>query len=785
MRFDNSTTVEEVLWQMRLTDSPRASDRAVILKQFNGNPPFDEATADENSIQININDLSGPNLLSMARRQWNNNFLKPSNYFTARPDSGPGHKRAEWSQHFTKRANRPLKRSRKMVGQVRATGAQTMLTGVGPVNWSNRRSIIPTPIPMGSLMIPSETEIDDFDNLSYFAIFREWTPATLWEMTHGNKVDPGWNMDLVKAQMEYLLDQRSKQANSLAYQYMPERVEELIKQDKGYMGSDAVPTCDVWDFYFREAEDDGKGWYRRVILDSNSGTDLSSYAKAGTRPESRNKVGDKASFLYTSGDRKYANSVSEILHCQFGDCSAYAPFKYHSIRSLGWMLWGVCDLQNRLHCKFNEGVFEQLMWFFQTAGNQDMVRLKKANFEHMGIIPQGIKFLTQQERFTPNAQLIEMAFARNRQLMADSATSYTQDYDKGSTGQARTATETMAIVNSSQALASGILEMATTYEAFKYREMVRRLCLKDNTDPMARDFRLGCLKDGIPEEMLDVEKWSIEPEQVLGGGNKTLQMATVGFLNTIRKNLPPDGQRMVDHISVEAATDQPDMAEEMAPIGENKPISNSTNVAQLATDRILSGLPFQPPKDAVYEDYIVIWLYDLGVTIQKIFKRGGMATPDEIMGLHNLAKHIGDFLGIMANNEDDKTKVREYSNVLGQLTNHIKGLEQRLQEAMKQQQAQPGGGEGDGQAQNDAIKVQTAAELAKIKLQNAQVSHSQKTQQRQVSFDKEEQRKDQKTAADISRTGAVTRHGLMADRLAALNESDLTNTTEPAKVDSE
>jgi hypothetical protein len=37
------------------------------------------------------------------------------------------------------------------------------------------------------------------------------------------------------------------------------------------------------------------------------------------------------------------------------------------------MLWGVCDLQNRLHCKFNEGVFEQLMWFFQTAGNADLV----------------------------------------------------------------------------------------------------------------------------------------------------------------------------------------------------------------------------------------------------------------------------------------------------------------------------------------------------------------------------------------------------------------------------
>ena len=77
--------------------------------------------------------------------------------------------------------------------------------------------------------------------------------------------------------------------------------------------------------------------------------------------------------------------------------------------------------------------------------------------------------------------------------------------------------------------------MSYTYQRFLYIEMVRRLCLKNSTDPMAREFRLGCLKDGIPEEMLDVNKWNIEPEQVIGGGNKTLQMATVGFLHHPQK----------------------------------------------------------------------------------------------------------------------------------------------------------------------------------------------------------------------------------------------------------
>lgn len=169
MKFDSAGLLNEVLWDMRISEEPRAADRAVILKTFNGNPPFDESTVEENNIQVNRSSLQGPNILSHARQQWTNAFLKPFNFFVAKPDVGPAHKRQEWSLKFTKNANRLLKRSRQMIGNVRAEGAQTLLYGIGPSNWKDRRTIIPTSIPVGSLLVPSETEIDDFDNLPYFA----------------------------------------------------------------------------------------------------------------------------------------------------------------------------------------------------------------------------------------------------------------------------------------------------------------------------------------------------------------------------------------------------------------------------------------------------------------------------------------------------------------------------------------------------------------------------------------------------------------------------------------
>lgn len=200
MRFDSASSVEEVVWDMRLSEQVRAQDREVLLRLYDGFPPFDRATEEENNITVNQNDLSGPNVICQAGQQWNNAFLKTSNFFNARPDTGTPHKRAEYGQSVTTWANRALKRHPRMAGQVKATGKNTLLFGIGPSNWPTRRNIIPKPIPVGSLLIPSETEIEDLnDSLSYFAIFREYNAEQLYDMTHGPHVDPGWNMPLVQS----------------------------------------------------------------------------------------------------------------------------------------------------------------------------------------------------------------------------------------------------------------------------------------------------------------------------------------------------------------------------------------------------------------------------------------------------------------------------------------------------------------------------------------------------------------------------------------------------------
>ena len=781
LKFDSADKVEQLIWDMRLADLPRSDNRKVLNRTYNGHPPWSEEEAEENNVEINRSDLSGVNALSQARRQWDNAFLKTGNYFSVTLDSGPPHKRTEWGHIISRELNRRLKRRRGMMEQLRAKGAEVVLHGIGPVNWKDRSSPIPIPLPISSLMIPSETDID-FDNLEYLAIFRESTPSQLYDLTHGPKVDPGWNLPLVKSQLEYVGEQYQKQPNATAYQYMPERIEELIKQDKGFWGSDAVPTVDWWDFFFREA-DDGQGWYRRIVLDWDAG-DAPTTKNAPMPKTSRNRIGEDTHFLYSSGERRYAANLSEILHCQFADCSAVAPFKFHSVRSLGWMLWGICDLQSRLHCKFNEAVFQSLMWFFRVASNEQMTRLRQANFAHLGTIPAGVDFVKAQDRYTPDSGLITMAFARSRQLMSENAASFIQDFDKGATDKEMTATETMARVNSVNALVSGMLALAYTYEEFNYREICRRFCIKSNPDTDVRSFRLACIKQGVPAPMLDHERWDVSAERVLGGGNKTLEMAQVQFLQGLRKNLNPDSQRRVDHISIESATDDSALAEELAPIANQMKPSNSITNAQYATDRILRGLPYALPADAVFEDYILVWLRDLKALIEQMQNPMMGLNPEKLAGAFALAQATEPLIKQLHQDKEEKQKANLYQKALKQLEMGLQKMARKLQQQMKQRQAAgPGAGQQENPAAEQASKIRieeakTQAALKgqvllnQAKAQNLIEAHGQRTAQRQLASELDEQRKDRAANAELRRKAQSHEQETALSGLRSLQEQE-------------
>lgn len=726
--------MSEILWDLRLADLPRGTDRATLTRLYDGNPPFDESTVEENGIQVNRNFLEGTNMLARSRRQFDTALLQGGVFFPVTLDSGPVHKRRDWGSIITRNLNRPLKESPVYLETMQATTANIVLHGLAPANWKTRSGVIPCPLGVESLLIPSDT-LRSFENLEYFAVFHQFTPSQLYDLTHGPKTDPGWNMTMVNDRLKWCATEYRKGINSSAYQYMPEKWEEEVKQNKGFWGTDAVPTIDAWDFYFREAAD-GAGWYRRIVLDWGVGSDQLANSSMPTDTAKE--------FLFTSKKRKYANNLSEILHCQFGDASAKAPFKYHSVRSLGWMLWGVCDIMNRLRCQFTQSVFEQLMWFFRSTSQQSYERIKKASFTHMGVIPDGIAFVGANERFKPDAGLVQMSLDGNRQLISENSAGFTPALDP-SAGKEMKATEVIARENAGNAMATGMLVSIYQRQKMQGMEIARRMCKTDSKEPMAKQFRLRCLKEGVPPEYLDSDRWIIEVEKTLGGGNKTLEISQAQSLMESRTAYDPEAQSEILHIFTEAVSSDAALAQRLVPLGEKQSTSDGTHDGQLAAAALLMGLPVTFRKGTNRIDVTESLLHAMSIQIATIEQGGGMAKPEQLAGLGNLAQAIGEQVQIIGMDPAEKQRVRQYQDDLAKMTNLMRGYAQRLQEQQEKSAQQNGGGEqAETAAKIQAIKIQAEAKAA-----NTRESHSERTAQRQITFEMQQSQKEAKHKQDL------------------------------------
>jgi len=350
-----------------------------------------------------------------------------------------------------------------------------------------------------------------------------------------------------------------------------------------------------------------------------------------------------------------------------------------------------------------------------------------------GIIPEGLEFIKAQDRWQPPVGFAESVMMLNWQTMARNSSSFSQSLDVGEQGQTKqhreTATKTMQRAQSSATLITSMMTQAYTYESFRHKEICRRFCIKNSRDPDVRKFRVNCLKEGIPEEALNVDCWDITPNKVMGGGNKMLQVAMADKLFQMRQVLDPSAQKVIDRIYIVANSDNYDLAQELVP--EVKQISHATLDAQRSAGTLLAGLPVGIEEGINHIDYVEALLADMGIVVQKAMAQGGVASPDTLFGLQNMAGHIQAHIQIMAQNPEEKPRVKQYGDALGQLMNQVKAMTQRVQEAMQKQQ------QGNGQQIDPKDKAKIAGMMitAQAKAENTRSSHAERTAQRRLTFE--------------------------------------------------
>lgn len=744
MNFSTPSLVEQVLWDLRTADQPRGTNRAQIDRLFSGFPPWTPEEVESSQIRSNINFLDAPKYAADARRSYYNAFLKPQNFFTMTLDTGPDRSKASWSAIVTKEINRVLKRSLPYFEVIRSQMAMTVLHGIGPVHWSDEFTWRPRALDIADLMIPSNTLLS-LENLDYFGIFRQYTAPELHDKIERENVDPGWNVELARKAVKWAASQTSGQSGTgfqndwLSW----EKVIDRIKEDSVYYGSDVSPTVDCWDFYYKSDEGKKSGWRRCMVLDTPVVEQL---GDSRTKP-SRNLIGEENSgWLYNGKDRIYADSIDQVLHFQFGDLSPRAPFKYHSVRSLGWLIYAVCNLQNRLLSKKNDATFENLLNYFTVSSPDDSDHLTKIDLHNYGVIPDGVSFVKQQDRWQVNQNLVESTITDNRRMLNEAAAQFREGRDNQS-GKEKTATEIMAEVNSANALVGSMLLLAYNYQKSQYTEIARRFFQPNSTDKEVREFRLRVLKKGVPPEILDMDYWDVSPEQVLGSGNKMLQIAMADKLMAVRPLLDPDSQRDALRLYVEANSDDAGLGSRWVP---DKPIlvTESTHDAQLMIGSVMTGATVEPHAGQDAPQMLTALLKGMAEICKRIVGTTKIPTVQELTGLTNLAVTVEKYLSMAAQDQGNADLVKQSKTDLAGLAKILKQWSDELQQQQQPAQ-QSGGDEAAKEIATTKAKIQAIGLTAQTKAKITQANADQKRQQRDDQFQQKQQQSEEAHTADL------------------------------------
>lgn len=756
MSFKTADQVWSVIDNIRQAGVIRSRNRARINAVFNGDPPYTDKEARENNIETNVNFLEGTRIILQARQQAVDALMKQPSYFSVSLDAGPVFKRSGWGSIITKELNRILKRSSRYLSVLENQLGSAVLHGPGPASWLRRKDWCPVARGVDDMMIPSNT-LQSLENLDHFGIRITFTAAELLRVITAESIDKGWNVPLIKQVVPMLLKRQVTANNSESYYDWTnfEKLQEDWKQQSGFWGSDAIPVLRCFDFYYLETDPESEEkptWRRKIIVDREQ--------------TGFNEFGDvaKTEWLYDGKDKDYGTKIEHILHVQFADGAVVPPYKWHSVRSLGYLLYAVCHLMNRVRCKHSDAVFESMLWYFRNVAEGDKERVEMINLKHLGIIPQGLDFVPQGDRHTIDPALIQQFMQANRQLMSDSAASYVQDLEQRG-GTPPTATQIIAQVNQANALIGSMLTRMYTLQTPGYREVARRFASFDHPD--CKKFRERCESQGVPPEIFtDFDSWNVEPDRVMGSGNKMLAIAQADRLLQIQPQLKPAARDEVTRMFVQSTVEDPAVAERLVPRDTSEPTPGQEK-ATLAWATLMMGKQVILAPNVNTVEYIGTLALMLEQQLQQIEQSGQVPQLTIVAGLANVLATIAAGVQEIAGDPSEQQVVKELTDIL----KPAQAMIEKFMAAIKQQQAAQSEQSGQPQMDPEAMaKIQAILLTAKTKADISEKNAEQKRQQKEIAFLQEQQRKQQSLAGELATGDLRTRADIARQNITAANE---------------
>ena len=177
----------------------------------------------------------------------------------------------------------------------------------------------------------------------------------------------------------------------------------------------------------------------------------------------------------------------------------------------------------------------------------------------------------------------------------------------------------------------------------------------------------------------------------------------------------------------------------------------------------MQGVTITPPERISPIEQIDAMIPLFAGKIAMIEKRDNVGKPDEIAGLQEVYQYLTGLVQRLEQDPQEKQRVKQYMDAIGNLWNQVKGLAQRGQEQAKKAQ-QGNGAQVDPQ---QMVKAQHAERMAAIKEHATARKAAFSEKQRGEQFVRDQRRADAQAFAEIQRTDAKAK---AQNRMASLGE---------------
>lgn len=383
----------------------------------------------------------------------------------------------------------------------------------------------------------------------------------------------------------------------------------------------------------------------------------------------------------------------------------WMPYNYgdglaRSVRGVASFMVQHDDLSNRFLCRVFDAGFMTSSLLLQPASQMDLSRLQVTQFGPYTFLPAETKAV--QSTFQPQISPLIDLRSVSEQVMKNNTGTYRQHGEDQSRGVEKTARQVVEETNKEARYEKAAIAFRYTNLDALYREMLRRVCLRDVLEDTEIDFPGGvesrafftrCKSRGVPPEFIYdwKEMFRVSAYRAIGLGSLSVKYDITNQLMQVSSGFDEAGKRAALRDWVSARVGHRNTDKYVAAINRDQITSNETSIATLEWNDAQEGSMIVAGSDQVHTIHIGVFVQGM-VPIMQATEQ--MQVPDPPVALRTMqiaAQHIVQHLEFIAQEPRRKEFVKQVSDFLqqvGQAIQALTSMSERIASRQQEEQAQ-------------------------------------------------------------------------------------------------